>query len=84
MSAEPVEIRTGAACDLLEDCITCGDVAVPVTVVAVSGVDARCRDAEGREETVAIELVGVVAPGDRLLVHARVAIARIEDEEAAP
>ena len=78
MSAEPVEIRTGPSCDLLEDCITCGDVAVPLTVVGVSGVDARCRDDGGREETVAIELIGVVAPGDRLLVHAGVAIARAE------
>jgi hydrogenase expression/formation protein HypC len=83
MSAKPVEIRTGASCDLLEDCITCGDIAVPMTVVAVSGVDARCRDADGQEETVAIELVGPVAPGDRLLVHARVAITRVE-EEATP
>ena len=72
------------ACTLDEGCITCGDVAVPVTVVAVdmggeaSGADARCRDDQGREELVATELVGPVGPGDRLLVHAGVAIERLE------
>ncbi len=56
-------------------CITCGDVALPLTVVSVAGADARCRDdATGAEEVVAIDLVGPVAPGDRLLVHARVAL----------
>ena len=58
-------------------CITCGDVAVLLTVIEVSGVDARCRDDDGRQETVAVELVGPVAPGDRLLVHAQVALQRI-------
>jgi hydrogenase expression/formation protein HypC len=62
------------ACSAEEGCITCGDVAVPLTVVAVAGPDARCRDAAGREESVATELVGPVGVGDRLLVHAGVAI----------
>ncbi|MEY9928772.1 hydrogenase maturation factor [Catenulispora sp. GP43] len=58
------------------ECLTCGDIAVPLTVVALAGdgADARCRDAAGRTETVAVELVGPVAVGDRLLVHAGVAI----------
>jgi len=43
-------------------------------VVAVRGADACCRDEEGRTETVAVELVGPVGVGDRLLVHAGVAI----------
>jgi hypothetical protein len=76
-------------------CITCGDVAVPLTVVgpadpgdardapdpgdAPNAPDARCRDADGRVETVATDLVGTVTPGDRLLVHAGVAIARLEE-----
>lgn len=90
MSAEPVELTArpgpdlrppaGAACELTDGCVTCGDVAVPLTVLASRGVDARCRDAEGREEVVATELVGPVSPGDRLLVHAGVAIARLEEE----
>lgn len=58
-------------------CITCGDVAVILTVTAVLGSDARCRDPKGREELVATELVGEVAPGDRVLVHAGVAIERV-------
>jgi hydrogenase maturation factor len=55
-------------------CLTCGDVAVPLTVVGVRGADACCRDDAGRTETVALELVGPVDVGDRLLVHAGVAI----------
>jgi hydrogenase expression/formation protein HypC len=61
-------------CTPEDGCITCGDVALPLTVVSVHGSDATCRDEEGNEEVVATELVGPVAPGDRLLVHARVAI----------
>ena len=67
------------SCDATGGCITCGDVAVPLTVLAVSGVDARCRDDAGREETVAVDLVGAVVPGDRVLVHAKVALARLEE-----
>ncbi|MEN3357732.1 MAG: hydrogenase expression/formation protein HypC [Mycobacteriales bacterium] len=70
-------------CDAAGDCITCGDVAVPLTVVDVFGPDARCRDAAGREESVATELIGPVFPGQRLLVHAGVAISRLDDDRAA-
>ncbi len=54
-------------------------MAVALTVLSVAGADARCRDEQGREETVALELVGAVAPGDRLLVHAGVALERLGD-----
>jgi hydrogenase expression/formation protein HypC len=70
-----------ASCEVTEGCITCGDVAVPLTVVALAGPDARCRDDDGRQETVATELVGTVAVGDRLLVHAGVAIGRLEEAQ---
>ncbi len=60
-----------------EGCITCGDVAVALTVVSADGRDAACRDEAGREETVAVELVGALVPGDRVLVHAGVAIERL-------
>jgi hydrogenase expression/formation protein HypC len=70
-----------ASCEVTEGCITCGDVAVPLTVVELIGPDARCRDDDGREETVATELVGTVAVGDRLLVHAGVAIGRLEEAQ---
>jgi hydrogenase expression/formation protein HypC len=67
------------ACSVTEGCITCGDVAVPLTVLSVSDSDARCRDEQGREELVATELVGDVRPGALLLVHAGVAIERLEE-----
>ena len=60
-----------------EACNTCGDVAVPLTVVSVDGPDATCRDEDGATEVVAVDLVDVV-PGDRVLVHARVAIERLQ------
>jgi hydrogenase maturation factor len=61
-------------CDVTDGCITCGDVAVTLTVLEVRGADAWCRDDEGRNELVAIELVTNVGVGDRLLVHAGVAL----------
>lgn len=61
-------------------CITCGDVAVALTVVAIDGDTARCRDDVGRLEMVATELVGPVHPGDRVLVHAGVALLTMESE----
>lgn len=70
-------VRDEAVCSLEPGCITCGDVAVPLTVTTVEGSDARCRDEQGREELVATELVGDVGPGDRVLVHAGVAIERL-------
>ena len=83
-SADTVE--TAPSCPAEPGCITCGDVAVALIVVSETGGDARCRDGTGREELVATELVGPVAPGDRLLVHAGVAIQRLGPEapENAP
>jgi hydrogenase expression/formation protein HypC len=67
------------ACSLDEDgCLTCGDVAVPVTVQHAGELDAVCVDVYGHEGRVAIELVGPVVAGDRLLVHAGVAIEKLE------
>jgi hydrogenase maturation factor len=65
------------------ECLTCGDVAVTLTVVAIAGADARCRDEAGRTETVAVELVGPVGVGDRLLVHAGVALELLPPEHEA-
>ena len=57
-----------------DHCITCSDEAVPMRVTEVrSDGTARCGDAE-----VMTDLVGDVAPGDELLVHAGAAIARAE------
>jgi hydrogenase maturation factor len=65
-------------CNAAPGCITCGDVAVVLIVTDVTGADARCQDESGRQESVAVELVGRVSPGDRLLVHAGVAIELIK------
>ena len=64
-------------------CITCGDVAVVLEVVAVDGADARCRADDGGTEVVAVELVAPVVPGDRILVHAKVAIEKIGEASRA-
>jgi len=60
-----------------DTCITCGDVAVALDVVSVDGADAVCRAADGGTELVAIELVRPIGPGDRVLVHARVALEKL-------
>lgn len=64
-------------CSAEPGCITCGDVAIALVVLTVLGADATCGDEQGRHEVVATELVGDVAVGDRLLVHAGVAIKRL-------
>jgi hydrogenase maturation factor len=65
-------------CDHDETCITCGDVAVTMTVLRVD--DARglalCASEEGAKETVETALVGAVGPGDSVLVHAGTALQR--------
>jgi hydrogenase maturation factor len=64
-------------CDDATHCITCGDEAVPLTVVKVDADRelALCENADGERTTVEIALVAPVAPGDELLVHAGTAIA---------
>jgi hydrogenase expression/formation protein HypC len=83
MTLEPPPSDTSTyeyACSVVDGCLTCGDVAVPVTVVEEGDEDALCRDAHGTQGLVGVELVGPVAPGDRLLVHGGVAITRLEHE----
>lgn len=70
----------GAVCAVVDGCLTCGDVAVPVTVVTPTEPDALCRDDHGTEGNVGVELVAPVSSGDRLLVHGGVAIARLEND----
>jgi hydrogenase assembly chaperone HypC/HupF len=67
-------------CDHDAGCITCGDVAVPLTVVRVDEERelALCATDDGEKETVETALVGRVAPGDALLVHAGTALQRLE------
>jgi hypothetical protein len=54
-----------------------------VVGVDAAGALALCAGASGAEEEVATDLVGAVVPGDVLLVHARVALARLPEEFSA-
>jgi len=68
-----------------EHCITCGDDGVPMTVVAVDeprGL-ALCAGEDGERATIEIALVAPVTAGDRLLVHAGVALTTLLPGEAA-
>ena len=58
-------------------CVTCSDEGIAMTVVALTRGGARCRDDSGVDQRVEIELVAPVASGDRVLVHAGVAIANL-------
>jgi hypothetical protein len=70
---------TGEHCHPVEGCITCGDQALELRVLTVDAGRglAVCADDAGRTEEVDTLLVDPIAPGDRLLVHARTAIARL-------
>jgi hydrogenase maturation factor len=61
-------------------CTTCGDVAVPLTVVAVDNAAGLglCAAEDGARHTVELSLVDGIEPGERVLVHAGVALARLE------
>jgi hydrogenase maturation factor len=67
------------SCEHDAACITCGDVAVAMTVLRVDDERglALCKSEEGGKETVETALVGAVGPGDALLVHAGTALQRL-------
>jgi hydrogenase maturation factor len=58
-------------------CITCSDEGIEMTVVEMTQCGAQCRDPDGIDQRVEVELVEPVEIGDRLLVHAGVAIANL-------
>jgi hydrogenase maturation factor len=68
------------SCDPDRGCITCGDVAVEMRVIRVDGEGglATCAGEAGERREVETALVGAVAPGDIVLVHADVALTRVE------
>jgi hydrogenase expression/formation protein HypC len=71
-----------AGCDDPHHCATCADEGVAMRVVAVDedrGL-ALCAAPGGERASVEIALVGAVAPGDGLLVHAGTALTRIDAE----
>jgi len=61
-----------------DTCVTCGDIAVEVTVrrLLADGL-ALVDTGHGKEEEVSIALVDAAA-GDRILVHAKEAIAVVQ------
>ena len=79
-----LDLYRAAACDPDHGCITCGDVATAVRVLALDPSDgaAVCVDAAGSPARVEVDLVGPVEVGDTLLVHAGVALTRLEERAA--
>ena len=73
------------SCGPDEHCITCGDVGVPMRIVSFDEADglARCATADGDTELVDTALVGDVGVGDAVLVHAAVALTRLDSEVVA-
>ena len=61
-------------------CITCSDVAVEVTVVRLLGDELAVVETGLGEEEVSVALV-TAQPGDKILVHAKEAIAIVGDEQ---
>jgi hydrogenase maturation factor len=57
-------------------CITCSDEGIELRVLARSGETAQCVDAHGDPTEVDLALVDA-EPGDTVLAHAGVAIARL-------
>jgi hydrogenase maturation factor len=76
-------VTPDARCEADDHCITCGDVAVALRVVRTDAAErlAWCReDGSDAGEWVDVELVGDVAPGDAVLVHAGTALVLLEHE----
>lgn len=63
-----------------DHCITCSDEGIPMQVERIDDVRglALCAAEDGAKSTVEIALVSV-APGDRVLVHAGVALAELSE-----
>lgn len=79
------DLRAGLArygsCTLDQDgCHTCGDIVVPVRLLTLEpDGGAVVEDRVGNQTEVTLELVPGSRPGDVLLVHLGVAIARVPD-----
>jgi hydrogenase expression/formation protein HypC len=65
-------------------CTTCGDVAIPMTVIEIeraSGL-AQCSAGDGSHHTVELSLIDDARPGEHVLVHAGVALGRLGPPES--
>jgi hydrogenase maturation factor len=63
-------------------CITCSDQGEPATVVASDGPEAQVRVDDGDLRTVDVSLVDPLQAGDVVLLHAGIAIARLDRSDA--
>jgi hydrogenase expression/formation protein HypC len=73
-------VNAEQANDCGDHCITCSDEGIPMQVERIDeqrGL-ALCSADDGSRSTVEIALVEPVEPGDRLLVHAGVALVGLE------
>jgi hypothetical protein len=66
-------------------CVTCSDEGVPLRVVGPGEESGTvvCRGDDGTAQVVMTDLVAAAAPGDLLLVHAGVALLRLEGAAGA-
>jgi hydrogenase maturation factor len=81
VTAEP----SGGECRAADGyCITCSDEGIPMRVVSADDVVALCRDETRELHEVAIDLVAPVLAGERVLVHAGVAIGHLESIPTHP
>jgi hydrogenase maturation factor len=65
-------------------CVTCADEGIPMRVLRVDGRRglALCVADDGSRSTVEVELVGPIEAGESILVHAGVALVKLEREAA--
>jgi hydrogenase maturation factor len=79
----PIE-EVSCALDGEGHCITCSDEALHVRVLYVDDDNGLAQvTLDGAEEEIDISLVENIAPGDVLLVHGGVAIARVDEASNA-
>ena len=66
------------SCSADDHCITCSDEGIPMRVMKTTDEGlALCSTGDGAQSEVMLDLVGAVAVGDAVLVHAGVALARL-------
>jgi hydrogenase maturation factor len=72
------------ACEDPYHCVTCSDEGIEMRVLAIDEdrALALCAAPDGARSSVEVALVGAVAPGDALLVHAGTALTRLEGRRA--
>ena len=77
-------VDVSCAVDAEGHCITCSDEALQVRVLYVDEENGLAQvTINGTSEEIDITLVESIAPGDVLLVHGGVAIARVEEASNA-